>query len=300
MGIKKPSFKIKKIMQIGALDLTGSLIFAEKANRHQDYQCIECKEKVRLRRGMHRQAHYYHLQPNRVCKQHGKGMPHLMLQHFLKNILPDEEAEMECQFPSIGRIADVAWHPKRLIYEIQCSPISALEVKERNNSYASIGYQVVWIFHDSRYNQHRLSAAEMFLMDQPHYFTDMNECGEGKIYDQPAIITKGKRVSRLPALPIDPTSPKLLNKQELKRCRKLPFVLKNRANDWPFIFLGDTIDSCLSDEEYKLSLWFKEMTQTEKTQAFSSFVKYPINFLHRWIAQPYQAVLKLILERACR
>lgn len=300
MGIKKPSIKIKKIMQIGALDLTGSLVFAEKANRHQDYQCIECKEKVRLRRGMHRQAHYYHLQPNRVCKQHTKGMPHLMLQHFLKNILPDEEAEIECQFPSIGRIADVAWHPKRLIYEIQCSPISAQEVKERNRSYASIGYQVVWIFHDSRYNQHRLSTAEMFLMNQPHYFTDMDECGEGKIYDQLAIIAKGKRVNRSPTLSIDPTSPKRLNKQELKQCRKLPDVLKKRAHAWPFIFLGDTIDCSLSDQEHQLSLWLKEMSQTEKARALSFFLKHPIHFFKRWIAQPYQTVLKLILERACR
>lgn len=287
-------------MQIYALDSTAALVFAKNANKHQDYQCIECKEKVRLRRGIHRQAHYYHLQPNRVCRQHAKGMPHLMLQHFLKNILPEEEAEMECQFPSIGRIADVAWHPKRLIYEIQCSPISAQEVKERNNSYASIGYQVVWIFHDTRYNQYRLSSAEIFLMNQPHYFSDMNEVGEGKIYDQVSLIAKGRRASRLPVLSIDPSTPKILNKQELKLCQSFPVILKRRAKDWPFVFSGDTIDSCLKENEHELALRIEELALSENSSALSHCLKHLKSCFQNWIVQPYQAVIKLLLERACR
>jgi len=238
-------------MQIRALDFTKALVLAENANKHQDYQCIECQQIVRLRRGIHRKAHYYHVQPNRICRQHAKGMPHLMLQHFLKNILPEGEVELECQFAAIGRIADVAWHGQRLVYEIQCSPISMEEVKGRNENYASLGYQVVWIFHDNLYNQSRLSAAESFLRDHPHYFSNMDEEGEGIIYDQFSLITNGKRVYRLPVLSIDPSSPKYLREQQNPKDQILPFVLQRRIKIWPFIFAGDTIDRCLEAYENK-------------------------------------------------
>lgn len=287
-------------MQICALDPTDSLVFATNANKHQDYQCLECKEKVRLRRGLHRQAHFYHLQPNRLCRQHSKGMPHLMLQHFLQNILPEEEAEIECPFPAIGRIADVAWHPQKLIYEIQCSPISAEEVRARNQSYASIGYQVVWIFHNDRYNQYRLTSAESVLADHPHYFTDMNALGEGSIFDQPSSIINGKRVSRLPSLSIDPSTPKFLMKHDLKQCRKLPSVLKRRAKEWPLIFSGDAVDVCLTDQEHAFSLKAKEQALSENDLPVLFLLKFFYHLVQNWIFRPYQAILKLILERACR
>lgn len=287
-------------MQICALDSADSLIFAKNANKHQDYQCLECKEKVRLRRGLHRQAHFYHLQPNRLCRQHAKGMPHLMVQHFLKNILPDEEAEIECQFPTIRRIADVAWHSKRLIFEVQCSPISSEEVKWRNKSYASIGYQVVWIFHDVRYNQYRLTAAEHSLVDQPHYFTNMNAIGEGKIYDQASTIANGKRVNRLPPLSIDLSTPKSLKGQEINQIQKLPLFLKQRVKKWPMIFSGDTLDMCLTSDESDFFLQVQELTKKEKQLPFNLLVKFLQNLALTWIVKPYQAVFKLFLERACK
>ncbi|HEV8051426.1 MAG TPA: competence protein CoiA family protein [Parachlamydiaceae bacterium] len=296
-------------MQICAHDLASTLIFADNANKHQDYQCVECRQTVRLRRGIHRKAHFYHIQPNRICKQHAKGMPHLMLQQFLQNILPEGEAELECAFASIKRIADVVWHPQKIVYEIQCSPISAEEIKARNQNYTSVGYQVVWIFHDERYNQHRLSAAENSIIDQPHYYSDMNEMGEGKIYDQFSIIANGKRVQRLPILPIDLSTPKLLNEGRLKWQKKLPCILQRRAKNWPLVFSGDTIDSTLnpdeslinhSDNQRELALILKDLFAKNNKLSFIYLLKQPKIFFREWIARPYSAVIKLILERACR
>lgn len=287
-------------MQICALDSKDSLIFAKNASKHQDYLCLECKEKIRLRSGLHRQAHFYHVQPNRLCRQHAKGMPHLMVQYFLKNILPENEAEIECQFPTIGRIADVAWHSRQLIYEIQCSPISAEEVKARNKSYASLGYHVVWIFHDNRYNQINVTSAENALLDHPHYFTNMNAQGEGKIYDQASKIVKGKRTYRLPCLSIDPTSPKLIEKNHLKKSKKLPQLLKRRINQWPFIFSGDTIDAYLDGHSENLILQIEKYILSEKKHPLNRIAKFFQWITKKWIMQPYQAAFKLLLERACR
>lgn len=293
-------------MQIGALDSSNSLILAENANKHQDYLCVECRQTVRLRRGIHRKAHYYHTEPNRICRQNAKGMPHLMLQQFLQNILPDGETELECQFPSISRIADVAWHPKKIIYEIQCSPISSEEIKARNQNYASLGYQVVWIFHDERYNQYRLSAAEQSIIDQPHYYSDMNEEGEGKIYDQFSIIANGKRIRRLPKVSIDLSSPKFLNvaASESKLRKRLPFALQRRAKNWPLIFSGDTIDSTLNPQDGanydELRLILNDLAAKNDRLTLWNLFKQPANLFREWVARPYGAILKLILERACR
>ena len=51
------------------------------------------------------------------------------------------------------------------MFEIQCSPITAREIEERNSDYQSLGYQVIWILHDSLYNKGRLTAAEYFLQE---------------------------------------------------------------------------------------------------------------------------------------
>lgn len=293
-------------MQLGALDSKANLIFADDAKKHQDYQCIECKQVVRLRRGNERKAHYYHLEPNRTCKQHSKGMPHLMLQQFLKNLLPEGEAELEWRFSSIGRIADVVWHPQRLVYEIQCSAISKEEVQNRNLNYASIGYQVVWIFHDERYNQRRLSAAEEFISHHPHYFSNMNEKGEGTIYDQFALVLNGKRIQRLQKLPIDPSTPKKFLISDSSMKQQLPYVLKKRRQSWPIIFSGDTLDWILNkpeksdDDQEKLKelmIQLKDWFAEENNPSFFYSLK---KVVRKGFSQTYLALLRLILERACR
>lgn len=296
-------------MQICAFDQTGALVFADHANKHQDYQCVECHQVIRLRRGIHRKAHYYHAQPNRICRQHGKGMPHLMLQQYLKNLLPEGEVELECPFKEIGRIADVAWHPMRLIYEIQCSPISAEEVKGRNDSYASIGYRVIWIFHDERYNQSRLSAAENFLCEHPHYYSNMDAEGNGMIYDQFSMTADRKRVRRLPILAIDASSPKWMDKHQMKSAKKLLPGLHKRLKKLPLFFSGDAIDCGLhaaenmedyTDDQRESSLKMKELLVLEKRASMLGLLVIPKNLFYKFLVSPYQAVLKLLLERACR
>lgn len=294
-------------MQICALDLSGSLVFADNAHKHQDYLCTECNQLIRLRRGIHRKAHYYHIQPNRICRQHSKGMPHLMLQQFLKKLLPEGEVELECQFRSINRIADVAWHPKRLIYEIQCSPISAEEVNTRNKNYASIGYQVIWIFHDNRYNQPLISAAENSLCDHPHYFSNMDAEGNGIIYDQLSINLNNKRTQRLPPLPIDVSLPKWISKSQLKTHHKLPKIIKRRLQVWPLLFSGDTLDRSVNQEgnewndtenQREFFLEMEKLCAAEKNTLLWSTKIFII--MIKKIILPYQAFIKLILERACR
>lgn len=291
-------------MQVCARDYNDKVVFAHQAIKQHDYFCIECQQQVRVRSGIHRQAHFYHLQPNRTCALHAKGMIHLMLQSFIQAALPQGEAELECRFNSIGRIADVAWHPPKLVYEIQYSPISAEEVLERNNSYASIGYQVIWIFHDNRYNKSRLSAAEEAITHHPHYFSNMNAQGEGIIYDQFSAVLNGKRMHRLPILTIDISTPQSF--LHATTAYKLPFLLRTRGHRWPLFFRGDTLESWINMPS-NIENATKDQQDLQKALQHLCANKQPIlqffrleNILKNYFVRPYQAFLNLMLERACK
>lgn len=188
-------------MQLYALD-ENRPILAVEAVKQKNYYCPECLNFVRLRGGPHRQFHFYHVRSHPSCRQHQKSLPHLQLQLHLKSLIPN--SFLEKPFPEIRRIADVAWEEKRLIFEIQCSPISQEEAKSRCEDYARLGYTVVWILHDRRFNKKNLSAAEAYLRSiRPlGYFARGIE-----IYDQYDVIQNARRVFRGLRLPIDLTKP---------------------------------------------------------------------------------------------
>lgn len=298
-------------MQLFAIDSVYGLLHAMHAVKHKDYTCLECGQSVRLRSGVHRQLHFYHLQPNRVCRLNGKSMQHIMLQYYLQSLLPASEVHLEYRFAEINRIADVVWLPKKIVFEVQCSPITSAEVNSRNADYASLGYQVVWLLHDSRYNQTRMTSAEDTLSSWPHYFTNMNAQGEGTIYDQHAFVVGGMRRERLPPLDVDLRFPKFknLNWESHLFEGNLPQFFLHRIRQWPFYFKGDHLD-CLA-EKMGTSLLLKYLNElmileenwcSQDGRDFLSlsiweFCKWSYD---RWIAAPYRALFRLLLERASK
>lgn len=291
-------------MQLCALS-DENLIFAYKAVKQKDYSCLECRKNVRVRGGNHRQAHFFHTEPNRKCRQHSKGLPHLMVQYYLKNLIPEGECEIECRFPEISRIADVAWTHKKIIFEIQYSPISAVEVEARNLSYESIGYKVIWILFEGRFNQFNLTQAEDVLVKRPHYFTNMNELGSGFIYDQFSIVQKGIRTYRLPKLPIDLSRPydKETDMDDTKNLRKIMQYRKT----WGIGFEGDVLhylnglnrvqDNISDDSDLKFLKTLKEMPESYESLHFT--LEYIDHLYYRFLKRPYKVVFQALLERAC-
>jgi competence protein CoiA len=259
-------------MQLFALDEQGQLLSASGANRGVDYLCLECQGVVRRRSGPHRQPHFYHLAPVTACHLSGKGMAHLQIQCYLSQLLPLGEAFVEHRFPQIGRIADVAWVSRGLIFEIQCSPISSEEIAARNRDYGSLGYQVIWILHDSQFNRRRLSAAEMELEGGIHYFSNMDAEGRGIIYDQFDVKQEGRRVKKLTPLPVDLSQPKSISKPVLRAT-------------WPLHFAGDLID--MSDS----SAYYQQMMTLR------------VHFYEKWFTKLYsiyREIFQMLLEWACR
>lgn len=277
-------------MQLFALDTNHHIISARHALKQRDYFCIECQRKVRVRSGLHRRSHFFHAQDVSPCRLSTKTMSHIQTQCFLEQMLPPGQASLEWRFPEINRIADVVWFDQKMIFEVQCSPISAEEIFQRNRDYASLGYQVVWILHDKRYNQYRLSGAEMALRASPHYFTNIDADGNGMIYDQFHIIAKGLRLARLPPCPIDCSRPKDKQSDPM-----LPRLLQQRLHYWNSCFEGDLLDrpedfaaACDLEERYFPKPiprpWWRKL----------------IDGWHTWVARPYNILFQILLERACR
>ncbi len=165
---------------------------------------------------------------NRKILHHQTSVAHLNIQHHLKSLIP--EAILEKSFPSLGRIADVCWEKHKIIFEIQCSPISQEEVAKRCSDYERLGYTPVWILYVKRFNKKNLSNAEHFLRKRACFFSD-----GFKIYDQFEILSHGQRLFRGPPLLVNLQNPLSLIPQPANS----PLAISSR--DWPISFQGDLL-----------------------------------------------------------
>ena len=294
-------------MQLYALDPQKQLISAAQASRHRNYACLECQGVVRLRGGIHRQNHFFHLELGLTCHLSGKSMAHLQVQCLLQRLIPPGESRLEYRFPKINRIADVVWFQGKLIFEIQCSPISAMEVAKRNQDYHSMGYQVIWVLHDQQFNQWKISAAELHLRHQPLYYTNIDGDGNGFIYDQFDVIAQGLRRNRGKCVPVNLHRPSMLNRIKMASLIEMidmPLFIRNRIKTVPIYFEGDLTHRYLSNN-IDLQETFDEIREIEKAnlppvQPKESWIEKIISFGKQYVVQPYLYLLQHLLERACQ
>ena len=131
---------------------------------------------------------------------------HTLVQNYLHSHLPAKESFIEYRFHN--RIADIAWLTKKLVIEVQCSPISLSEVKQRIEDYKKLGLKTIWILHQCSFNKKIATRAEFFLRTtQTCYFTNITGGGHGYIYDQKETFKARIRTYRSPHIPIDLAKP---------------------------------------------------------------------------------------------
>lgn len=251
-----------KLMSRYAKDQYEKIINAPEASRGLDYFCLECASIVRLRMGEERRAHFYHSDPSPSCRQAGKSLEHLMVQLHIQNLFQEQDRKivLEKRFASIDRIADAALLDEKIIFEVQCSPMTAEEAIARLNDYHSIGYEVVWILHTKTFLQSKAAALERCLVDKTHYFTDINENGQGSIFDLLAPINKGYRHKKSAKFSIDISASQ-------KNCRKNSF-----RKQWPLYFSGD-IMSQIYQKNLDLQLYQQIFTEEKEAPSLSFFQK---------------------------
>ncbi len=132
--------------------------------------------------------------------QYGKSLSHLQIQLHLKALEPQLILEKKIE----NRIADAVWEEKKIVFEIQFSPISLEEVQNRCRDYQRLGYTPIWILHDRRFNRPWMSPAEEYLRTHAttfftdgHHFYDLSDDGDKVAVDpfNPVLskIKRGKR-----------------------------------------------------------------------------------------------------------
>jgi len=286
-------------MQLYALDKDKRAVFANYAKKHTNYTCPECDSLIRLRGGVHRQNHFYHLDPERRCRQNGKSMEHLQVQFRILDVLTENACSLEVRFPEINRIADCVWHKPKIIFEIQRSPISAAEVRSRNSDYRKIGYAVIWILHDKQFGLRRLSAAEMYLASYVHYFTNIDAQGKGSFYDQFTILEgiNKKYVSERKEFLFNEL---VSHETSLKLARKIPVFLQEKMKNSVYHFKGDLMEACLQGENEELVAKLFELEKNNKSGSLPKIVGRCLKFILNCIVRSYQIVFRIFLEKACR
>lgn len=281
-------------MQLYALDENNAVIFAKNAVKHHNYICLECQSILRLRGGIHRQNHFYHIDPSRACRQSGKSMEHLQVQIFLHKLLTENDCALEKHFKEINRIADVVWFSKKIIFEVQCSFISLDELKNRNRDYAFLGFSVVWILHERQFNQLRLSAVEKYLQTKIHYYTNMDALGKGEIYDMFRLFERGREIFKTNPFHVRPEL--ILENKTLPKNKQIPNLLLKKINTQSFYFKGDLIDYCHSDS-FCSTFFANALIHQSKAKTLSFKYKL-LHSIDKLIFRPYRIIFRMLLERA--
>lgn len=280
-------------MQLYALDTTAP-VSAKQAIKGNTYVCPECGAPLRVRQGPLKQAHFYHLRRPRSCHLSQKSEEHLRAQLRLLDLIGEKEGGIEVPFVPIHRIADVVWRARKIVFEIQCSPISLEEVEARCADYDSVGYSVVWILHDKQFNKRALSAAEFFLRERGCYFTNMNRQGEGIIYDQFDIVDFKRRYFKGPPLEIAPTQLTWIDTEKTIDM-PLPYILSQRMRKWSYLAAGDVLHRLLAEPHPKetadrLLCTEKRYLEKKERKSRPSWAKLACHI--------YNALLRLMLRKA--
>lgn len=234
-------------MQLYAFNQQKEPVAAHEALRHCHYLCPECGGEVRLRGGYFHRLHFWHSQRMRSspCRQSGKGWRHLAIQQWLLKQLPAGQGEVEVAFPSIRRVADLAWHEQKLVVEVQCSPMSGQEAIERTKDYRSVGYELLWLLDSLRYRGRGSTELEKALIEIPHYYAVVGWPGE-EVGLIDLLPIEGKKVPQRRL--VEGWMPLRREQVALEGIIGLPRTLRERSERWPLHLGGDWLDPSRAGE----------------------------------------------------
>lgn len=198
---------------------------------------------------------------NPSCRQHAKKTDHQLYQSRLQKQNP--KLKLEKPFISILRIADLCWEEKRLVFEIQCSPITAQEVRKRKEDYLLEGYRLIWLLDDRLFGKRSISDAEEELLKQGTYYLSPKRFAP---YDRFEVIHRKKRIVKGAPLPIDLTDP--------YQKTFTPSLEQLRLRSSPLYFSGDLYDRIIKEPKALQELRNREKkAKTSANRAIWSHLK---------------------------
>jgi competence protein CoiA len=277
------------------------LVYAVEAELRRTYACAGCRGRVRVRKGAARVPHFYHLSRSPSCRLYSKSEDHLLAQLFLQKHLPTGETFLEKPFPDILRVADIVWEPRKIVFEIQCSLLSAKEAEHRMKDYKTAGYQVVWILDDRIFNRRRVRAVEKLIRLTPCYYATLRR-ETPVFYDQFEIFYLETRIKKGHSLKVRIDRPYILPSFSWEEERFPSQILKKTANA-NLYFQGDLIHRALLSEIIPAFAFSMEnfralerMSEAQAKREASVFKK----IFTKLVLEPLGLLLLFLLEKAER
>ncbi|HLB52370.1 MAG TPA: competence protein CoiA family protein [Chlamydiales bacterium] len=273
----------------------NEVIYAADADPKTTYLCLGCSAPVRIRRGLHRLPHFYHLQSAKRCHLYSKSEDHYILQLQICELFIPYKLEVEHPFFDIQRIADLIWEEKKIIFEIQCSKIEPHEAKQRIIDYRKVGYEVVWLLDDRIFNKKILRPSEAFLREQTSYFFSFHRATFSTFYDQCEVLAYKKRLKKGYRSKVHLLSPKKI--PEIEWPKTYPSQIEKRASAGVYYFWGDLLFRALQAAHsptlsFALTQWRNEEIRLEKLHRPPNLITL---FLTKYIVTPYLKKLDWIL-----
>ncbi len=161
----------------------------------------------------------------------------------------------------------------------------------RMGDYQSIGYEVVWLLDDKRYNKRMARPAEECVRKFSAYYLMIEKGLTSRCYDQFEIFESGKRVKRGKRMGID-----------LQKVRKRPKMglseeffpkqitqLKNIK-----YFVGDRTDRALRNHHLTMHYW--KTLENEFGKAKKRANRF-IEWLKKNLLVPYETALKRMIKK---
>lgn len=259
------------------------LIYACDATTGKIYWCLECFCPVKKRIG--KRPHFYHLKARPSCRLYSKAENHLLAQLEIQKQFPSGEILIEKPFRDIRRVADACFEKRKIIFEIQSSPITENEVEKRNADYRSIGYETIWFLDDKRYNQRFLRPAESYLRTHGAYYFTIQKGMFTGFYDQFEIFFERKREIKGRALRLN--IQKIFERPPLFFDPKMiPEQIVNLKTN---VYLeGDRLHTTLQNRESTLLRWHA----LERQIAINKKKKFKWSqFLKKYVLDPYLKLL---------
>jgi competence protein CoiA len=194
---------------------------------------------------------------------------------------------LERPFIQINRVADACWEREKIVFEVQCSPITEVEVEGRMRDYRSIGYDVVWLLDDKRYNKRVLRPAEGLLRSLGAYYICIQQGWSSECYDQFEVFAEGRRAKRGKRMKID--------LQKIERTPKKNFnpdlfpkqIVQMNA---PTYFHGSRMQRALQGHLLTMQYWRGLEIQL-------GIAKRRPNRFKIWVVRPYLALLNCLIRR---
>jgi competence protein CoiA len=266
------------------------LIYAGHAESGKVYWCLDCFGPVKRRRGKLHFYHFYHTAASPKCRLYSKTEDHLLAQLQIQKQFPAGVLQMERPFIKINRVADLLWESEKIVFEIQCSPMTDKEAEMRIRDYRSQGYEVVWLLDDKRYNKRVIRPAEDYLRRHSTYYLTIRAGLDSECYDQFEVFASGRRVRKGKRLRLD-----------LEKIRRMPKIAFNADLFPKQITQLDCTRYFAGDRLYRALTYPQAMPYWRTLEIQLAVEKPTISKFRRWlwrhIGSPYYAFLERLIRK---